>query len=100
MSHMAIVTDDAEAPTKPTPLCQQMDDPDTWWGDPGTEASKVAKTICQECPVRYQCLIVGVTNNEPWGIWGGKDNAERRRWAKRNPVPSLSRLKRERGQTT
>jgi len=26
--------------------------------------------ICSECPVRRQCLAVGVSRQE-WGVWGG-----------------------------
>jgi WhiB family transcriptional regulator, redox-sensing transcriptional regulator len=36
-----------------------------------------AKLICQECPVRTQCLMLALKNHEPAGVWGGKSPDER-----------------------
>lgn len=36
-----------------------------------TEASKMAKTLCKECPVITECLLYAVANKETYGIWGG-----------------------------
>lgn len=30
-----------------------------------------AKKICQTCPVRRQCAILGTENEEQYGVWGG-----------------------------
>ncbi|HVL90320.1 MAG TPA: WhiB family transcriptional regulator [Actinomycetota bacterium] len=38
-----------------------------------------AKTICRECPVRTQCLEFALDTREPYGIWGGLNELERRR---------------------
>ncbi len=37
-----------------------------------------AKAICQECPVRSECLDYAISIREPHGIWGGLTEAERR----------------------
>lgn len=42
-----------------------------------TKAIKVAKSLCEECPVRVQCLATAMLNREGYGIWGGLTPAER-----------------------
>lgn len=37
-----------------------------------------AKSICTVCPVRLQCLEYAMAIREPYGIWGGLTEAERR----------------------
>ena len=37
-----------------------------------------AKSICKICPVRVECLEYAVAIREPYGIWGGLTEAERR----------------------
>ncbi len=37
-----------------------------------------AKAICQDCRVRRDCLEYAVSIQEPHGIWGGLNEAERR----------------------
>jgi WhiB family transcriptional regulator, redox-sensing transcriptional regulator len=37
-----------------------------------------AKAICRTCPVLVQCRHHALTTEEPFGIWGGLDEAERR----------------------
>lgn len=37
-----------------------------------------AKAICAECPVSAQCLDFAMSSREQHGIWGGKNEAERR----------------------
>ena len=31
-----------------------------------------AKEICQQCPVRIECLTGALARREPWGVWGGE----------------------------
>ncbi|MGH2828849.1 MAG: WhiB family transcriptional regulator [Actinomycetota bacterium] len=38
-----------------------------------------AKAICRECPVRADCLDFALYTREPYGIWGGMNETERRR---------------------
>ncbi len=37
-----------------------------------------AKAICRECPVTESCLEFAVRIKEPHGIWGGRNEVERR----------------------
>lgn len=36
-----------------------------------------AKLICQDCPLKEQCLEYAITAKEHYGIWGGLDPSER-----------------------
>jgi WhiB family redox-sensing transcriptional regulator len=38
-----------------------------------------AKVICQRCPVRESCLEYALAIREPHGVWGGRNELERRR---------------------
>ena len=37
-----------------------------------------AKAICHVCPVQDQCLEFAIEIREPYGIWGGLTETERR----------------------
>ena len=37
----------------------------------------IAKSICEACPVRKECLETALRNEEPYGIWGGYTPSER-----------------------
>ena len=37
-----------------------------------------AKALCGACPVRMDCLEYAVRTREPYGIWGGLNEMERR----------------------
>jgi WhiB family redox-sensing transcriptional regulator len=37
-----------------------------------------AKRVCLSCEVRQQCLEYALTTREPYGIWGGLTELERR----------------------
>jgi WhiB family transcriptional regulator, redox-sensing transcriptional regulator len=37
-----------------------------------------AKSICAGCPVRIDCLDYSLSVREPYGIWGGLNEQERR----------------------
>ena len=46
--------------------------------DGADEQTEVAKSICAECPVGSQCLEFALSTNQPYGIFGGLTEAERR----------------------
>ncbi|WP_084653854.1 WhiB family transcriptional regulator [Nocardia altamirensis] len=43
-----------------------------------------AKSICGVCPVRDECRRFALSAREPYGIWGGMSEDERRRYWDRN----------------
>lgn len=44
---------------------------------PRSGRSADPKTVCGQCQVRRQCLEFALVMDEPHGIWGGLDRAER-----------------------
>ena len=42
-----------------------------------TEATKMAKNLCQECPIITESLLYAVANKETYGVWGGTLPSER-----------------------
>jgi WhiB family redox-sensing transcriptional regulator len=46
-------------------------DPDLWFAEAPAEL-ELAKSLCDSCPVRVQCLSGAVDRAEPWGVWGGE----------------------------
>ncbi len=40
---------------------------------------EAAKAFCRSCPVQRDCLEFAIETNQEDGIWGGKDETERRR---------------------
>jgi len=38
-----------------------------------------ARTICNKCPVKQECLMFAVNNRIHYGIWGGLTPIQRRR---------------------
>lgn len=45
---------------------------------PGTDHIAMAKMICWSCPVRDECLEHALETKEPYGIYGGFTERERR----------------------
>jgi WhiB family redox-sensing transcriptional regulator len=62
-------------PWKLDAACQDID-PETWY-DPAQTVE--AKKVCAGCPVLDNCLTFALDTREPWGVWGGLDEDERRR---------------------
>lgn len=42
------------------------------WFAERPEEIESAKALCQECPLREQCLEGALSRAEPWGVWGGQ----------------------------
>ena len=40
---------------------------------------KAAQAVCRRCPVQQACLRFALETNQEAGVWGGKDEDERRR---------------------
>lgn len=53
-------------------------DPDLFFPERGA-STRESKQICQDCPVRVECLAYAIDNAEKFGIWGGRSERERRR---------------------
>jgi WhiB family redox-sensing transcriptional regulator len=45
--------------------------PDLWFAENPTDL-ETAKVLCEECPIRRQCLTAALDREEPWGVWGGE----------------------------
>jgi WhiB family transcriptional regulator, redox-sensing transcriptional regulator len=71
--------------------------PDTWQEDAACrdadpalffatdeEHRREALRLCAACPVRRECLEHALATGEPYGIWGGADEHERRRLARQH----------------
>lgn len=65
-------------------LCSQTD-PEVFFPSHrgGTvKTAEAAKRICAQCPVQAQCFDYSLRAKEPWGVWGGVSEVERRRITK------------------
>jgi WhiB family redox-sensing transcriptional regulator len=40
--------------------------------------AETAKAVCFRCPVREECLEYALVTDQPFGVWGGTTEAERR----------------------
>lgn len=58
--------------------CRGMD-PDLFFPGRG-ESTAAARAVCQECPVRQECLDHAMEDGhlEKWGVWGGTTERQRR----------------------
>jgi WhiB family transcriptional regulator, redox-sensing transcriptional regulator len=48
-------------------------------GGSAREQEERAKAVCRMCAVRRQCLQYALAMKEPYGVWGGMTEVERRR---------------------
>lgn len=76
-------------------LCAQSD-PDAWFPGVGAhDVRKAAKSICQRCPVKEECLALGLrgagydVKGKVHGIWGGLSPPELMRHPDWNPDRSF-----------
>lgn len=49
---------------------------------PADVQTQRAKAVCRSCPVQDACLRFAFETNQDAGVWGGKDEEERRRLRK------------------
>ena len=56
--------------------CQHYDR-DMWFPSRGDNTAR-AIAICNDCPVRHQCLEYALEHGEHFGIWGGTTERGRR----------------------
>ena len=65
--------------------CAGSEFPDWWYPETGNSVSNddietiaLALQVCDHCPIRMQCLEVGMNGEDlRWGIWGGLLSGER-----------------------
>jgi WhiB family redox-sensing transcriptional regulator len=62
--------------------CRGMDTA-LWFPERG-ETGEEARQVCDDCPVRSECLDSGIS--EPYGIWGGKGDRARQQERKHRGV--------------
>ena len=43
------------------------------------EVMEEARAICEDCPVRKECLQTALADRNHYGVWGGTTASERRR---------------------
>jgi WhiB family redox-sensing transcriptional regulator len=55
--------------------CANISEPDIFFDHTLTE---VAKTICVDCPVKNECLLMALNLNMDTGVFGGLSEAERK----------------------
>ena len=43
-----------------------------------TMAEKIAKSLCNQCPLKWMCRDYAIKSNQPYGIWGGLSAQDRK----------------------
>ena len=56
-------------------------DPEIFFPERGG-SSRLARAVCEKCPVQAACLRYAIRNREQFGIWGNTSERERRRLRK------------------
>jgi WhiB family redox-sensing transcriptional regulator len=49
----------------------RVGDPDLWFAENPVDLER-AKALCEDCPLRLECLTAALEREEPWGVWGGE----------------------------
>ena len=50
--------------------CREYDS-ELWFAESPADV-EFAKSLCQACPFRAECLSGALDRREPWGVWGGQ----------------------------
>jgi hypothetical protein len=61
--------------------------PDAERGHARARREARARTICEGCPVLTSCRAHALTAGEPYGVWGGLTEHDRRHAARRRDTP-------------
>lgn len=69
-------------------LCAQAD-PDAWFPEKG-QSTRPAQRVCEQCPIRAECLAYALGNGERFGVWGGASERTRRRLSERLARPEVT----------
>ena len=48
-------------------------------------AQRQARVLCEDCPVRRECLAEALDDRIEWGVWGGMTERERRHLLRTRP---------------
>ena len=48
-------------------------------------AQRRVRVMCEDCPVRRECLAEALDNQIEWGVWGGLTERERRHLLRQRP---------------
>lgn len=64
-------------------ICATHDDPDLWHSELNERRTRVAKSLCAQCPLQEQCLDHALEKNFRYGVWGGLTSDERKRFVRR-----------------
>jgi WhiB family transcriptional regulator, redox-sensing transcriptional regulator len=54
--------------------------------DPALEQTERAKEVCRNCTVQAFCLKYALDTREPFGIWGGATEEERRKMLRQRGI--------------
>jgi WhiB family redox-sensing transcriptional regulator len=60
-----------EVPESGLDLPCRQGEADLWFAESPAELER-AKTLCEGCPIRIECLAGALSREEPWGVWGGE----------------------------
>lgn len=61
----------AAAPIADFELPCRTEKADLWFAEHPRQLGR-AQALCQECPIRRECLDGALRRREPWGVWGGE----------------------------
>lgn len=76
ITHIGLGAPDQALDWRDSALCTQTD-PEAFFPEKGG-STRQAKSTCQRCDVRAECLTYALENRERYGIWGGLSERERR----------------------
>jgi WhiB family redox-sensing transcriptional regulator len=65
------------------PKCAEAPDPEIFFPAKSDAKALDAKWYCHRCPIREQCLTTALEEGLLFGVWGGLNERERARLAKR-----------------